>query len=460
MRPLAWALAAALALTGCSTAHYAVNPELKKVDGRSGYRLQRFVALNPDDSLMLHVSFSGGGLRAATLGLGVLDELRDTRIKWEGVEERLFDQIDIVMGLSGGSMLTAALAMGGEEGLARFEEALLQGSPQSDFVHGLMKPSNLWRLSSRNFGRTDALERFLDDRLFHGATFEDLARSPKKPFAVIYASDMVTGARFEFVQEQFDFLCSDLGGVHLARAVAASSAVPLVLSPVTLWNYSSKAADKGCGEPQLHTAAQLTQRTSRRLVELEAYREHDDSGLRRPFIHLIDGGLADNVGARGPTDYIGQFGGIIHGARFAGYHRVRRVIFIVVNAETSARTPEDASPHVPGPLRTALALADIPINRNSDIALNQMRSMQQAWRDEVREAQARGDAAPFEKDIQFHLIEVSLEAPGDPLLTEKLRSIPTNLALSPEDIALLREHGRRRLRQSPEFAAMVEGLKN
>ena len=456
------AAALGLWLAACSSAHYAINPPLARVDAGQGYRLQRFVAQDPDDSLLLHVSFSGGGLRAATLGLGVLDELRATPIHWDGKDERLFDQVDIVMGLSGGSLLVGSLAMAGEAGLTRFEDTMLHGTPQSDFARGLLTPASLWRLTSPNFGRSDAFERFLDERLFQGRRFGDLSRAPRKPFAVIYAADMVSGGRFEFVQEQFDFLCSDLDGVQLARAVAASSAVPLLLSPVTVWNHAGTTPGQDCGPPLLRQGASAQPggggaAASRRLAELEGYRDLLDGAPRRPFIHLVDGGLADNVSARGPTDYIGQFGGIVSSARFAGYRHLRRVVFIVVNAETSARSPEDLSPRVPGPLRTAFALADIPINRNSVVALDQMRATLRAWREEVRQAQARGESTPFAADVEFHLIEVSLDA-ADPALAERLKAIPTTLELPEADIALLREHARQRLRASPEFRAMLRSL--
>lgn len=447
-----------LLASACATTHYAINPALPRVDAQQGYRLQRYVAQDPDDSLLLEVSFSGGGLRAATLGLGVLDELRDTPIHWEGRDERLFDQIDIVMGLSGGSLLVGSLAMDGEAGLARFEQAMLQGRPQADFARGMLTPASLWRLGSPMYGRSDAFERFLDERLFKGARFGDLSARPRKPFAVIYATDMSSGGRFEFVQEQFDFLCSDLDGVRLSRAVAASSAVPMVLSPITMWNHAGAGDGKDCGPPLLRRAVQSRPGpTSARLQELERYREQQAGRPRRPFIHLVDGGLADNVSARGATDYIGQFGGIVDSARFAGYRKLRRVVFVVVNAETSARSPEDLSPRVPGPMRTAFALADIPINRNSSAALGQLRATVQAWREEVRRAQARGEDTPFAADVEFHLIEVGLDA-ADPLLAERLQAIPTTLELPAAEVALLRRHARERLRVSPEFQTLLHSL--
>ena len=54
---------------------------------------------------------------------------------------------------------------------------------------------------------------------------------------------MTLGARFEFTQDQFDLLCSDLTDVPVARAVAASSAFPILLSPLTLHNYAGEPCD-------------------------------------------------------------------------------------------------------------------------------------------------------------------------------------------------------------------------
>jgi len=428
------------------------------VEPEVGYRLQRFIDTEPEDHMFMQVTVSGGGARAATLGYGVLEELKATRVHWDGKHERLIDDLDVLMGVSGGSMLTAAVALNGIDSLERFESDFLSATLQDDFKSRLLRPSNLWRITSPNFGRSDALERFLDQRLYRGATFGDISRTPKKPFAVIYATDMVTGGRFEFVQDQFDFLCSDLSQVKLARAVAASSAVPLVLSPITIWNHSADADEAGCGEPTVKRAAARLGVQSRRLAELDGYQEQRKGELRRPFIHLIDGGLADNVNARGAADYIAQFGSLANGAKFAGYRGLRRMVFIVVNAETSARSPEDRSPHVPGPLRTALALADIPINRNSSAALTQMRATVENWKEEVRSAHARSDYSVFAPDIQFFVIEVNLTAAGDAELSERLQAIPTTLQLTPEEVSALRQHARIQLRSSPDYQRLLQQL--
>jgi NTE family protein len=274
---------------------------------------------------------------------------------------------------------------------------------------------------------------------------------------------MSTGARFEFVQEQFDYLCSDLDGLSLARAVAASSAAPLVLSPITLWNHAPANGAPGCGEPAARASARSANPGSGlvvQLAEMDTLRETNAQGLLRPFVHLLDGGLSDNVGARGPMDYIAQFGGVIAGTRAAGYRAVRRVVFVVVNAETSARPLEDRRADVPGPLRAALALADIPINRNSSTALSAKRSLLDSWRSEVAAAHARGEFDVFAADARFYLIEVNLGDEPDAALRERLMAIPTTLQLSDDDVAMLRRQAVSALTRSVEFQRLLADLRD
>jgi NTE family protein len=450
-----------LALASCSTTHYTVNERAEQLRPDSGYRMQRIFAGDKGDRMYMQVSVSGGGARAAALGFGVLEALRDTPITFEGQPQRLIDQVDLVMGVSGGSLIAAYYALKGPDGFLDFEREFLNARLQSDLLWRLGSPRSLWRLGSGRFGRSDLLQEVLDERLFGGATFGTLAKAARKPFLILYATDMVSGTRVEFIQEQFDYLCSDLDPLPIARAVAASSAAPLVLSPVTLWNHAPASGAAGCGEPMLRAAvgAQEAGRPSRRMAELDALRAADAQGPRRPYIHLVDGGLSDNVSARGPLDFFDQFGSLIAGARSAGYRSVKHTVFIFVNAETSARSPEDRRADVPGPLRSALALADIPINRNSDSTRAQMRGTIDAWAAEVRAAQARGDTEVFAADAQFYLIEVTLAAEPDAEKREALQRIPTSLELPADDVALLRGHARAALQRSGEFQRLLRDLR-
>lgn len=63
---------------------------------------------------------------------------------------------------------------------------------------------------------------------------------------MINATDLSTGNRFALSQNDFDLICSDLAKFPLSVAVTASSAVPVLLSPITLRNYAWN-----CGYPCL-----------------------------------------------------------------------------------------------------------------------------------------------------------------------------------------------------------------
>ncbi len=75
-----------------------------------------------------------------------------------------------------------------------------------------------------------------EESIFHGATFADM-KQKGGPLILINASDLSYGLRFTFIQEYFDFLCSDIASFPVARAVTASSAVPVLFDPVVVQNF-------------------------------------------------------------------------------------------------------------------------------------------------------------------------------------------------------------------------------
>ena len=140
---------------------------------------------------------------------------------------------------------------------------------------------------------------YYDHLLFDGATFADLTPRPGRPFLIVNATDLAIGARFEFTQDQFDLLNSDLSKFPIARAVAASSAFPPFLGPVILKNYS---VDHPAPEPESIESVLSNSTASSRLKNLALEERSYVDGDRRKFIHLVDGGIADNLGLRGPVE--------------------------------------------------------------------------------------------------------------------------------------------------------------
>lgn len=54
------------------------------------------------EELLLLLTFSGGGTRAAAFSYGVLEALADTKISINGKERRLLDEVDGISSVSGG----------------------------------------------------------------------------------------------------------------------------------------------------------------------------------------------------------------------------------------------------------------------------------------------------------------------------------------------------------------------
>ena len=81
------------------------------------------------------------------------------------------------------------------------------------FSHAVFHPQNWQHLGAR----TEIAAKLYNTRVFDGATYQRLEQRPR-PYIILNGTDATTGARFEFNQEQFDLLCSDLSKVPLPAA--------------------------------------------------------------------------------------------------------------------------------------------------------------------------------------------------------------------------------------------------
>jgi NTE family protein len=433
---------AALALAGCSSWHYTVNAPLERADPQSGYRFTNAAAGENTDELFIALTFSGGGMRAAALAYGVLERLAAERIRWQGREARLLDEVDMINAVSGGSMTAAYYALHGD-GLftdsARFFAEDLQDRLESRIIALTAVP----RLMSPRYGRVDMVQEFYDEALFDGKTFADLQR--RRPYVVISASDMALGSRFEFTQDFFDLLCSDLDKLPIARAVAASSAVPLVFSPVTLWNYAGTCSLVPPAQAPL-MEGNLAARQAQRTREVLSYLDR----AQRPYIHLLDGGLADNIGIRGLIESAALLGGLDAAFSKARIKRPKKVVIIMVNAETEGSRAVDQSADVPTLSQVLRALIDVPINRYSYETQVLGRQSIEAWQQRLQQQGAAPD---------LYLVEVSLNAIADPAEHAFLNTVPTSLQLPRPTVERIRRAASQLLDNSPDFRRLLDALR-
>jgi predicted acylesterase/phospholipase RssA len=451
-----------------------VNPPLEPpFDQHSGYRFEKLSAdtADPDRSFVV-VTFSGGGTRAAAFAYGVLETLRDTKI---GGGRRLLDEVDVISSVSGGSFAAAYYGLFGADAFFRdFPDAMLHRKIERDLALRVAAPWNWVRLLSPWYSRGDLADAYYDEYIFDHRTYADLPR--QRPFVVLEATDLSLGAQFSFTQEHFDRLCSNLDGVTVSRAVTASSAFPFAFTPLTLENRAKSTC--GYAAPVwVELAEQNFAEAPERWSLAMSWRSYENAE-RRPYVHLSDGGIADNIGLRivGSSIDAGDSLGIYAGAND---RRIRRIVVIVVDAKPREEPAADRSPRPPGLVDVLSAAATKPMENYSADTVERVR----LWFDEWKRAtsdfdamRARCDALPTASarercrhdmhlgdadrlpDPELSLIHVRFEAIPDCAARARLESVPTSLQLPREQVDELVEWAHRLLEGSPEYRAVVESM--
>src|SRR6185369_17902804 len=178
----------AIALIGCD-GHHPINAPIASHDLTKGYRLQRIKADpdNPGDVLVI-LTLSGGGTRAAALAYGTMEALRDVKLRIGGRTRRLLDEVDIINAVSGGSIVAAYYAVHRERLFRDFESRFLKRDVERQLRAEIL--ANLPRLAQPQFSRGEVLAEYFDRVLYDGATYDDLARGNMRPYVVINAAAM------------------------------------------------------------------------------------------------------------------------------------------------------------------------------------------------------------------------------------------------------------------------------
>ena len=401
-------------------------------------------------SIIAAVTLSGGGARAAAFGLGVLQELKETQFTWDGRQTTLLDEVGLVSGVSGGSVLAGYYAAFGDETFSRFERDFLLVNFQSSLVNDLTSPASLYRLTSPWWGRSNILAQRLD-AVFRGTTFGELRRKRPKPSLLVTATDLTTGAPFEFTPEQFALLCSDLDSVPLSFAVASSAAVPILLSPITLRNYAGNCPQAA---PQ-HEEPRADENLSARMLHLIAQSYKDSN--ERPYIHLVDGGLVDNLGVRSLVERVTASGSLETSFGSHPPGSVHRIVLISVNSERDTAERIDASDRVPGVGQVVDSLVFGAGSRVTTETTEMVNDVARRLSEQLR-ADRNRPGSPFAPDAEIHVINVSLRGLRDPDVRRTLMSVPTAFTILPIQVRRLQIAGRQALRESAEFQRLRRSL--
>lgn len=419
------------------------------------YRFSEFdtTAANSNRNFVVLV-LSGGGTRAASLAYGVVRELERTRFTdADGRQRSLLDEVDVITSVSGGSFIAAYLALNGADSLAAFERDFLRWDAQAALSKRAAAPRSWRRLFAGEYGRSDLAAEVWDEQLFHGKTYADLVG--RRPYLLVNATDMGQGSQFTFTQEYFDPLCRDLADFPLARAVAASSAFPGMLTPMTLRSAAGRcgyrlplwAEDAIDGVPDSLPTADfpLLRSTARHLAGYD--------NVNREYVHLVDGGLSDNLGGRvayralvGETDFS------VLRVLAARPGEAHRVAVIVVDARPHHPPAFDGSPNLPGLGQVLAASVAVPMTRYSDDTL---------FRLEERLLLLDGGGTEHfvgSRDSRFYFARVAVEDMPDSAQRHALERAPTSLSLPGPTVDRLIDAGGLLLRNSQGFRRLVGDL--
>jgi len=461
MRRLTLALVACACLAGCAIRP--ITPALDHVVPGGGYRWNPAIEVPGNDpQTLLVLTFSGGGTRAAAFAFGVLEELRRTPIAASTATRTALDEVDLVTGTSGGSFTALAYALYGTTLFDMYEEAFLKRNVEGALLERLFNPLTWPKVLTQGFGRSELAEQYYDEILFHGATYADLLR--RLPIAIVGATDVTTGNRIDFSQGQFDLICGDLTRFSLARAAAASSAVPVVLSPVTLDNRGGNCGYRPA--PWMASALkapeslELGNRADIRLKNLYMLQD----SRQRPYIHLVDGGLADNLALLSFVEVLQLAMDNPEARAKLGMDRLRRIAVIIVNAASTPDFDYDKLPTGPNALAMLGQSVSVPMARYSTASIAALQDVITEWQLRQRlESDARrlgqGNVPGTELPaIDFTVVDVSFDAVTDPNLRKYLQNLPTSFALSEEAVDRLRASAAQVLRESPAFRRFVGEL--
>lgn len=454
-------LAALALLGGCAATNSPINAPL------DADRNAPIVDVTSDaldaDSVFIGLAFSGGGMRASAFAHGMLEALGSVG-RTPKNPHGLLEHVHLVTGVSGGSVTAAHFGLRGPEGVRGYRERYLVKNAEKYMANTVFNPLTIARGLSGGANGRKTFARFLDETLFGGATFGDLARR-SDILTWINAADVANKTSFLFSPETFDALCSDLSRLPLSEAVAASAAFPLVFSPIVLEAHTEKCT---YNEPDWLTSARFNPEATAALRAhgrvLESYADPE----KVKYVKLLDGGITDNFGtvalsvARAKAQ--NQYGPL--SAKQAV--RLNRLMFLVANAGVESEVGWTKKKAGPGGLALAMSIVNSSMGSATRTAYDTMRLTLDRWHEDVidyRCSLSRGEVKRLRgslsgwdcQDVKLFVGEVSFEG-LDPAMRARLNEIPTRLKLKTEEVDLAIEAGRLSTRQNPEFNGLIRSI--
>jgi predicted acylesterase/phospholipase RssA len=446
-------VAATLALTGCvsTPAPRAINLAASTTENASAAEKDDL----PLEGDVLVVALSGGGARAAAFSLGALKGLSELKAA-DGAS--LLDHVRIVSGVSGGAILAAYYGQHGPAGIDTFRAAYLDKI--WDIHESPFSPLNWMRALNGGVNDRSKLAAWLNREVFADGTMNQVWNG-RGGQVWINATDLYNGTTFAFAPPYFAALCSDLGTVRIADAVAASMAVPIAFAPVLAVPYPDHCAPPPAWIARAandHAGPAGLRRTAQAFID---YRDPE----KQRYLHLVDGGVLDNLGLTSLSLERQIADTSIGPLSPRSAVRLHRMNYLIINAQNAFPTKWQFAPAGPSGAEVASRLVDVVVESPNRASYDLFRNLVRDWEQDVRTFRCalsaeevkryRGDTAGWDcKDVRFVVDMVSFSDLG-PDVGEKLGDTPTAVSLPRDTVDALIAGGREGVKKNASLQALM-----
>ena len=451
------ALAACLFLvSGCAT--YQANPRLEEAQDLYALGRNKLSKADRSDELLFVLTFSGGGTRAAAMSYGILEALEKVEIPQQRKQigsgtsgHSLLDEVDIISSVSGGSFTAAYYGLHGKKAFEDYPERFLYKNVQSALMWRVFNPFIWPRLMSPGYNRSNMAADYYDNILFDGKSMENIFQSDG-PAILIQATDIIEGHIFSFTPYFFNLICSDLAQFRVSLAVTASSSFPGAFSSISLTNYGGQ-----CGyEPEPWVYEALKRKKTVDPQHYFAKRElRYTNSEEKKFIHLYDGGVGDNLGLEGPLINLSQYVERGVDPKKIGLGKTKRVVFIIVNAQTNKTSDRRYFNMIQKPPSTRRTLAATVATLMNSSNFDTIYMFQKFMEERFLKMQLAGEDM---SELGYDIIHIAFEEITDDDERKFFENLPTTLKLPADTVDRVRKKAGELLYQSKEFQELIADL--
>jgi NTE family protein len=240
-----------------------------------------------------------------------------------------------------------------------------------------------------------------------------------------------------------------------------------VLSPVTIDNYAGTCDYK---EPpflaRIEKSADVARPAARAIQDLKELRYYEN-GKKRPYLHLVDGGVADNLAVREILATLDELQALRLEGVPAPLDHAKRLAVFVVNSLSTPPLDWDQQRSAPGTVDVLLRATGVPIDHYSYESVELLRDIAARWKmlRAVRDSGAIMDngnphlaQVTRVPNVEVYVIDVSFAELKDAAERAYLNEQPTSFVLPAEAVDRLRAAAGRIVTESPDFRRYLKDL--